>query len=104
MDCALLLFQVKIEPCSLDPDRPSPKPSWGLSLKVKNSYLFLSCFILFIYLFPGKQYIQKNNTKHKTTVNKPADNQKEKIITIYEGEINLQRHIKVQEKIRHKKV
>ena len=34
MDCVLLLFQVKLEPVSLDPDRPSPKASWGHSLKV----------------------------------------------------------------------
>ena len=36
MDCVLLLFQVKLEATSLDPDRPSPKASWSHSLKVKN--------------------------------------------------------------------
>lgn len=34
MDCALLLFQKRLDPVTQDPDRPCPKPSWGESLKV----------------------------------------------------------------------
>lgn len=34
MDCALLLFQRRLDSLALDPERPSPKPSWGESLKV----------------------------------------------------------------------
>ena len=36
MDCALLLFQRRLDPLSLDPDKPGPKPSWGESLKVSS--------------------------------------------------------------------
>ena len=41
MDCALLLFQRKLDPLSADPDRPGPKPSWGESLKMMSQSGFL---------------------------------------------------------------
>ena len=34
MDSVLILFQKRVDPTSLDPERPCPKPSWGESLKV----------------------------------------------------------------------
>ena len=41
MDCVLLLFQRRLEPLSLDPDKPGPKPSWGDSLKFMSQSGFL---------------------------------------------------------------
>lgn len=41
MDCVLLLFQRHIEPLSLDPDKPGPKPSWSDSLKMMSQSGFL---------------------------------------------------------------
>ena len=34
MDCVLLLFQRRISPVVMDPERPSPTPSWSDALKV----------------------------------------------------------------------
>jgi hypothetical protein len=34
MDCALILFQKRLDLVTGDPDRPSPRPSWSESLKV----------------------------------------------------------------------
>jgi len=34
MDCVLILFQKKIEPYSVDPEKGGPKTSWSESLKV----------------------------------------------------------------------
>ncbi|KAF7483297.1 hypothetical protein GHT09_005186 [Marmota monax] len=39
MDCVLLLFQKKIDPVTMDPEKPCCKPSWGESLKVIDIYL-----------------------------------------------------------------
>ncbi|KAL7987444.1 hypothetical protein Chor_006363 [Crotalus horridus] len=36
MDCCLLLFQKKIDPVTMDPERPCLKPSWGESLKLMS--------------------------------------------------------------------
>ena len=36
MDCALLLFQRRIDTFSADPEKPGPKPSWGESLKART--------------------------------------------------------------------
>ncbi|XP_056012226.1 dynein axonemal heavy chain 8-like [Ostrea edulis] len=42
MDCALILFQKKMDTVTLDPDRPCPKPSWGESLKLMSGSGFLN--------------------------------------------------------------
>ena len=42
MDCVLLLFQKKIDPVTLDQDKPGPKPSWSESLKMMAQGGFLS--------------------------------------------------------------
>ena len=34
MDCVLLLFQRRLDPIQMDPEKPCLKPSWGESLKV----------------------------------------------------------------------
>ncbi|XP_044299056.1 dynein axonemal heavy chain 8 isoform X1 [Varanus komodoensis] len=36
MDCCLILFQKKIDPVTMDPERPCLKPSWGESLKLMS--------------------------------------------------------------------
>lgn len=41
MDCALLLFQRKLDPLTLDPDKPGPRPSWSESLKMLSQQGFL---------------------------------------------------------------
>lgn len=47
MDSVLILFQKRVDPTSLDPERPCPKPSWGESLKVCNP----PCICPFLMLF-----------------------------------------------------
>ena len=34
MDCCLILFQRRLDPMQMDPERPCPKPSWGESLRL----------------------------------------------------------------------
>ena len=41
MDCVLLLFQRHLDTFAPDPERPSPKPSWGESLKMMSQTGFL---------------------------------------------------------------
>ena len=41
MDCVLILFNRKIDPCVADPERPCPKPSWGESLRLMSQGGFL---------------------------------------------------------------
>nr|XP_023422402.1 LOW QUALITY PROTEIN: dynein heavy chain 8, axonemal [Cavia porcellus] len=41
MDCVLLLFQKKIDPVSMDPEKPCCKPSWAESLKLMSATGFL---------------------------------------------------------------
>ncbi|KAE8597580.1 hypothetical protein XENTR_v10016521 [Xenopus tropicalis] len=47
MDCALLLFQRKIDPVTADPERPCVKPSWGEALKLMNNSGFLNSLLTF---------------------------------------------------------
>ncbi|KAM5298313.1 dynein axonemal heavy chain 8 [Ctenodactylus gundi] len=41
MDCVLLLFQKKIDPVTVDPEKPCVKPSWAESLKLMSATGFL---------------------------------------------------------------
>ncbi|XP_051710736.2 dynein axonemal heavy chain 8 isoform X1 [Oryctolagus cuniculus] len=41
MDCVLLLFQKKIDPVTMDPEKPCCKPSWAESLKLMSATGFL---------------------------------------------------------------
>ena len=41
MDCVLILFQMKLDPVTPDPDKPYNKPSWGQALKLMSSPSFL---------------------------------------------------------------
>ena len=47
MDCALLLFQRPLEPISMDPEKPCPKPAWGESLKLMGGSDFLNTLVNF---------------------------------------------------------
>jgi len=47
MDCVLLLFQIKIDTVTADPERPCPKPSWGQSLKCMSQSGFLQNLLNF---------------------------------------------------------
>ncbi|XP_074092949.1 dynein axonemal heavy chain 8 [Macrotis lagotis] len=42
MDCCLLLFQKKIDPVTMDPEKPCCKPSWSESMKLMSGAGFLS--------------------------------------------------------------
>ena len=42
MDCVILLFQQKIDPIVVDPERPCVKPSWGHALKLMSGSGFLA--------------------------------------------------------------
>ncbi|XP_064651602.1 dynein axonemal heavy chain 8-like [Lineus longissimus] len=42
MDCVLILFKKRVDPVTMDPDRPCIKPSWGESLKLMSGSGFLS--------------------------------------------------------------
>jgi dynein heavy chain len=41
MDCALLLFQKRLDAVQQDPERPCVKPSWSEALKLMSSGGFL---------------------------------------------------------------
>ena len=47
MDCVLLLFKIKMDPISLDPDHPCLKPSWSESLKMMSGSNFLGNLLEF---------------------------------------------------------
>ncbi|XP_030832172.1 dynein heavy chain 8, axonemal [Strongylocentrotus purpuratus] len=47
MDSVLILFQKRVDPPSLDPERPCPKPSWGESLKLMSGGGFLNALQTF---------------------------------------------------------
>jgi dynein heavy chain len=47
MDGVLLLQKRKIEPCTQDPEKPCPKPSWPDSMKLMSSPDFLSSLVNF---------------------------------------------------------
>ena len=47
MDCVLLLFQRRLEMTSLDPEKPSPKPSWPDALKLMGGSTFLKDLLSF---------------------------------------------------------
>lgn len=48
MDCVLILFQRKLDLFSIDPERPSPKPSWAESLKVYNTIINIYIYIVYM--------------------------------------------------------
>ncbi|MBN3299228.1 DYH5 protein, partial [Amia calva] len=47
MDCVLLLFQRKIDPVTLDPERPCLRPSWSEAQKLMNNSAFLNMLLTF---------------------------------------------------------
>lgn len=47
MDCVLLLFQRKVEPITMDPERSCPKPSWIEAQKLMSSGQFLQGLLTF---------------------------------------------------------
>ena len=47
MDCVLLLFQKKVDPVQMDPERPCVKPSWGEALKLMSGGGFLKELLSF---------------------------------------------------------
>lgn len=47
MDCVTILFQRRLDPMVMDPERPCPKPSWTESLKLMSNSGFLSTLMEF---------------------------------------------------------
>nr|XP_015210363.1 PREDICTED: dynein heavy chain 5, axonemal-like [Lepisosteus oculatus] len=47
MDCVLLLFQRRVDPVTMDPERPCLRPSWSEALKLMNNSGFLSMLLTF---------------------------------------------------------
>lgn len=47
MDCVLILFQRRLDPMAMDPERACPKPSWSESLKLMSNSGFLSTLMEF---------------------------------------------------------
>ena len=47
MDCVLLLFQKKVDPVQMDPEKPCVKPSWGEALKLMSGSGFLNGLLNF---------------------------------------------------------
>jgi dynein heavy chain len=47
MDAVLLLFQRHVDPVTLDPDRPCPKPSWHEALKLMSATNMLQGLLTF---------------------------------------------------------
>ncbi|CAI9729037.1 dynein heavy chain 5, axonemal-like [Octopus vulgaris] len=47
MDCVLLLFQRRVEPITMDPERSCPKPSWIEAQKLMSSGQFLQGLLTF---------------------------------------------------------
>ncbi|KAK3097645.1 hypothetical protein FSP39_011696 [Pinctada imbricata] len=47
MDCTLLLFQYRVDPVTMDPEKPTIKPSWGEALKLMSASNFLSQLLNF---------------------------------------------------------
>ncbi|ESO03023.1 hypothetical protein HELRODRAFT_80768, partial [Helobdella robusta] len=47
MDCVLLLFQRRVDPVTIDPDRPCPKPSWHEALKLMSATNILQGLLAF---------------------------------------------------------
>ena len=47
MDCVLLLFQKRVDPVQMDPERPCVKPSWGEALKLMSGGGFLNGLLTF---------------------------------------------------------
>jgi dynein heavy chain len=47
MDCVLLLFQRHLDPVTLDPSRPTVKPSWSEGLKLMSTNNFLQGLLTF---------------------------------------------------------
>ncbi|CAF0865917.1 unnamed protein product [Didymodactylos carnosus] len=47
MDCVVILFQRSMDPISMDPERPCPKPSWGEALRLMGQSDFLNSLVNF---------------------------------------------------------
>ncbi|KAK0132521.1 Dynein heavy chain 8, axonemal [Merluccius polli] len=47
MDCGLLLFQKKLDPVTMDPERPCLKPSWREALKLMSASGFMASLMQF---------------------------------------------------------
>ena len=47
MDCVLILFQKKVDPVQMDPEKPCVKPSWGEALKLMSGSGFLNGLLNF---------------------------------------------------------
>jgi dynein heavy chain len=66
MDAVLLLFQRHVDPVTLDPDRPSPKPSWHEALKLMSATNMLQGLLT----FPKASHFDYTNEVLQSIVNK----------------------------------
>ena len=71
MDCVLILFQKRVDPVTMDPERPCVKPSWSEALKLMSGGGFLpglmnfpkviACYSSLLPMAPSQLFTKRQN-------------------------------------------